>query len=285
MKIEPSIQIELVTFPSAAPASAPPNAEPPRHLSSPEAVEWKTFKSEKRRREWSAGRLAAKRLVRRRLREQGIARPLADIRIARLESGEPYAVVGRDGRARRYNLSISHSQGLAACALLLDGRRAVVHARRRTRYRAQCRAQGVTPLARRIGVDIEQVARRLASWLEESAHPEERSAALEKDPILQTALWTLKEAVMKFLGTGMTVGLWDIRFKADRPLDSLEDLRTSSLELHGRAREAWQSLGRPEILWRTQTLSSRKGSGPLFCLSIAYVPPQRAVHLMGDETS
>ena len=75
------------------------------------------------------------------------------------------------------------------------------------------------------------------------AHDSEWDTSMDSDPLEQTRLWTLKEAVAKLLKTGLSIGFWDIRF----PLEG--DARR--LEFHGKALARWKELGSPLIHFDT----------------------------------
>ncbi|MCA9515288.1 MAG: 4'-phosphopantetheinyl transferase superfamily protein [Myxococcales bacterium] len=153
----------------------------------------------KRRRDWLAGRVAAKELVRRRhqLGDDGYQR----IRVAPVASG---ADRGRprydlDDRPGAYALSIAHSGDLGVAALAA--------------------APGL-----RVGVDVEHPIDPSPGFDEVALAPTERVAlaalptALQRDA--RTRLWVVKEALVKALGTGLRVDLTDIAV----PLDARGEL-------------------------------------------------------------
>jgi phosphopantetheinyl transferase len=137
----------------------------------------------KRRREWLAGRVAAKELVRRRHRLAG------EDAFRRIE-----IVTSREGPQRGkpsyrigdapgpFDLSISHSRTRAVAALA-----ATAH--------------------ERIGIDIEQIETRDRSFEALALSDTERAliARLEGDirAVAVTQRWVLKEALSKALGTGL----------------------------------------------------------------------------------
>lgn len=165
------------------------------------------FRFDKRKREWLAGRLAAKRLARKKIAESGLIYSDNEIAIEKNEAGAPYI------RARPcpWPISISHS-GEWAVAAMMDG-----------------------PRPSAIGVDIEKIEDRDPSWLDIAFDAEEKAPGL--DSAEQTLYWTRKEAVSKLLGIGLSTDLRDIRFPSP----------TRQLVLRGKALTAWDALGRPKI--------------------------------------
>lgn len=171
------------------------------------------LKTPKRLREWIAGRLAAKRLLGWRLQQAGLYLRPQDIAILNRPDGMPYAQLPDGSIIGDGTLSLSHSAGWGVAAA--------------------CEPWAL------VGVDLETIAPRPVSFLETMAHDCEWAPWMLSDPTEQTRLWTLKEAVAKLLGTGFSVGFWDIRLVLTG-----EDRR---LELHGAAQTRWQALGAPVI--------------------------------------
>jgi len=198
-------------------------------LTPEEKRQYFSFRFDKRRREWLAGRLAAKRLVRKLIEESGLLMSENEIAIEKTEAGAPYV----KARPAHWPLSISHS-GEWAAAAIMDGHR---------------------PAA--IGVDIEKIEERDRSWIEIAFDPAEQAEKIDKSE--QTLLWTRKEAVSKLLGIGLSADLRDIRFPTpDR-----------TLELHGKAKAAWEAIGRPTISFDSPPVC------PGYALSIAYSAPSK----------
>ncbi|MDE2290561.1 MAG: 4'-phosphopantetheinyl transferase superfamily protein, partial [Elusimicrobia bacterium] len=186
---------------------------PAEALSPAEVAAAAGLKTPKRLREWLAARLAAKRLLRWRLEQSGVYVRPADVSVLNREDGSPYAELPGGAVIGGGTLSLTHCAGWGAAAV--------------------CEPWAL------VGVDLETVAPRPKSFLELMAHDSEWAPWMEADYAEQTRLWTLKEAAAKLLGTGFSVGFWDIRF----PLDG----ESRALELHGRARERWDALGRPPV--------------------------------------
>ncbi|MBI4063629.1 MAG: 4'-phosphopantetheinyl transferase superfamily protein [Elusimicrobia bacterium] len=139
------------------------------------------FITPKRRREWAAGRVAAKRAVRQALAGFNLYPRLSEIEILADESGKPRWNPLKLPAA--ISLSISHSNEWACAAVSTDS----------------------SP----IGIDIEKIEERHPAWLEEAFAPEERAGISSWDQA--TKLWTEKEAYSKFLGIGLNLDLWKIR--------------------------------------------------------------------------
>ena len=185
----------------------------PEVLSDAEYAAARKFAVPKRLREWLAARLAAKRLLSWRFQQAGLYLKPAQVSIENRPDGMPFARLPDGAVLGEGTLSLSHSAGWGAAAV--------------------CEPWAL------VGLDLETVAPRPKSFLETMAHDSEWAPWMQADPVEQTRLWTLKEAVAKLLGTGLSVGFWDIRF----PLDG-EDRR---LELHNNALACWEKLGRPVV--------------------------------------
>ncbi|PCI37777.1 MAG: hypothetical protein COB53_05690 [Elusimicrobia bacterium] len=173
----------------------------------------RSFKIQKRRREWLAARLAAKRLLNWRLQQEGIYLKPSQIQILNKENGAPSVVLEGGKIYDRCMISISHSRGTGVAA--------------------------IAPPDCLIGVDLEAIEPRASSFLTIMAHDDEWSNAMDSDLTEQTRLWTLKEAVAKLLETGFTIGFHDVRF----PLHGDE----RRLELHNKAAAAFERINSPVI--------------------------------------
>ncbi|MBL1257773.1 4'-phosphopantetheinyl transferase superfamily protein [Methylocystis sp. Sn-Cys] len=147
-------------------------------LSPQEAETYNALRFEKRRREWLAGRLAAKLALRRRLRASGgTAPPLARIGVSNRDgaSGPPVSPIAGV-------VSISHSHGLAAAVA------------------------GPAP----VGVDIERLRPFSASLRTVFLNDAERAwlgRAEAEQPELPTLGWAFKEAFCKARLIGIQDGL------------------------------------------------------------------------------
>lgn len=186
---------------------------PAELLSPAERAAAAALKTPKRLRDWAAGRLAAKRLLGWRLQQAGLYLKPADISILNDADGVPYAELPNGAVIGSGTLSLSHCGGWGAAAV--------------------CEPWAL------VGVDMETVAPRAASFLQLMAHESEWAPWMLADPMEQTRLWTLKEAVSKLLRTGLSVGFHDIRLVLSG--------EERTLELYGAARSKWEALGKPPI--------------------------------------
>ena len=170
-----------------------------RLLSAKEKAFYQTLKFPKRRAEWLGGRFALKQLL--------LPEPGADLtRVEVLPSASGKPVVYVDGSLYTGAFSITHSHGWAAA--------------------------GMSEECRFLGIDLEKVEHRISAWAEDFFHPQERT---RMDDEFLTALWTKKEAVVKLLGTGLSLNSFDVRFVQDKVV------------FYGPALEVYRSLGGPDI--------------------------------------
>lgn len=148
-------------------------------LSARECKVFKALRTEKRRLDWLAARLAAKRLIARLLGTDSPA-PTA-IEVVTRKSGRPALRLPRGLPPAALSLSHCEAGGLAAAAP-----------------------------AGLVGADWETVRTLDMRARELFMHPSESAAA----PEAVIGLWTAKEAVLKLLGLGLGAGLRDVRFAA-----------------------------------------------------------------------
>ena len=176
-------------------------------LSQREQTFFKTLTLPKRRKEWLGGRLALKTLV-----AGQTSAGLSEIEILPQDNtGKPLLVV--QGENSLLPFSITHSNGYAVAA--------------------------ITTKARHIGIDLEKVAPRIEAWKKDFFHPSELTG--QGDEFL-TALWTQKEAAVKLLGTGLTIGSFDVRCVGGK------------VTFFNRAQELYQQLGSPQITLQTSSV-------------------------------
>ena len=185
-------------------------------LSPAETAFYQTLKIQKRRTEWLGGRLALKKLL---CAELGGV--LTDFTVL-VPGGVGKPTVTAGGRPINIPFSITHSNGFAVAA--------------------------IASKAHYIGIDLEKITPRIAVWKNDFFHPSERTR--EDDPFL-TSLWAQKEALVKLLGSGLTINSFDIRIVGGKP------------QFLGRALEIYNALGAPQLTLETQELL------PGFCFSVA----------------
>lgn len=193
------------------------NLPPAQTVISPqEQAFYERLKVPKRRTEWLGGRLALKQLL-----GAHFERVLTDFTVLAADGvGKPSVTMM--GKAVNIPFSITHSNGFAVSAL--------------------------APKAKYIGIDLEKITPRIAAWKDQFFHPSERT---REDDVFLTSLWTQKEALVKLLGSGLTINTLDVRVVGGKP------------QLLGRALEIYQSLGSPQITLQTRDLL------PGFCFSVA----------------
>ncbi len=136
-----------------------------------------SFPARSRRADWLLGRAAAKRLVAAaESARTGVFLGPADVEVLQGTNGAPRVLLP-------WELTLSHSGGIAAAALLPSG-------------------AGVP------GVDLEKVEPRAASFVETFFTEAEAERAWSAGPLrdlLVTATWSAKEAVLKALLVGLSV--------------------------------------------------------------------------------
>ena len=174
-----------------------------------ELAEWGALKSEKRRLDWLAGRLAGKEAAREWLSRNG-ERVSGRVEIFNGAEGAPYIKADSGSvLARLARISLSHCDfgGVAA-------------------------AHGAA-----VGVDAERIAPRDSGVLAHYARADENAST----PELATRLWTVKEAALKALGLGFAGGLLNVHWSGGTDLNffGAAEQRRLSLELGGFAVESW----------------------------------------------
>ncbi len=161
-----------------ATAEARADDDPHALLTAEELMALRSRGTERRVRDRIAGRLAAKRAL---AALTGVD-PL-QIRVDRAESGAPIARVPGHPAAQ---VSLSHRDGHAVAVAVAAGR---------------------------VGVDLERVEARAPSFATTWLSDGERVLA-GGDPVRQTVLWAVKEAVLKLVGTGLACSPHDIEVTA-----------------------------------------------------------------------
>lgn len=188
---ETGTQIKFVAADGLVPANS---------LSPAESAVCAAFRIEKRRKEWLAGRLAAKCLL------------AATGKTAQLDAYEiTHDAYGRPSCGGKL-LSISHSNGWAMAAI----------------------KPGIDFF---LGADLEKTEPRHPAWYRDYFHKTELPGP---DPSAATRLWTIKEAIMKALGVGLMADPLDIRAGgkielSGRPLARYKELGSPPFTVETRA--------------------------------------------------
>ena len=155
----------------------------PDFLHPTEIMHWQTLKIDKRRREWTLGRRAAKELIAEQVYENyGHRLDLARIAIVPHSDGWPIVMLPDQADFPAITLSISHSGEKAFCATI----------------------EGVDRL---LGADIEAIEPRTAAFAEEYFTPLENrfmaAAPADQGTTLINAIWSGKEAALKAIRRGL----------------------------------------------------------------------------------
>ncbi|HMK37470.1 MAG TPA: SDR family NAD(P)-dependent oxidoreductase [Desulfomonilaceae bacterium] len=179
----------------------------------------------KRAAEWLAGRIAVKKGVQRFL--AAVNEPAVQhkgIRVIQDDQGKPRVeLVGRPGLSLA-DVSISHSNGLAMAAAAVPGEFAG------------------------LGIDVEKVEVRSDAWVKDYFADEEIRSAGDAETrwVKFTKMWSLKEAALKAIGTGLRFDLKDIC------ITSLDDTGKAGLEFRNEAGRYLEGLASPELDARVQ---------------------------------
>jgi 4'-phosphopantetheinyl transferase len=164
-------------------------------LNASDAAHMHTMRFAKRRADWLLGRWTAKRAVAAWLRLPTDPGTLAKIEIRPEPSGAPEAYLS--GSPASVSISLSHSSGLAVCAVAESG---VV-----------------------LGCDLEIVERRSDNFIRDYFTAEELAQVAQADATardwLVTLLWSAKESALKALRTGLRL---DTRSLAVTPLRAIQ---------------------------------------------------------------
>ncbi|MFZ5865031.1 MAG: SDR family NAD(P)-dependent oxidoreductase [Thermodesulfobacteriota bacterium] len=158
-------------------------------LTDDEARVYKEKTIPKRAQEWLMGRIAMKRSIQRLLAQAGKGSiPEKDIRIAPDENGKPIVEMANRPGSRVCHVSLSHSNGFAVAMA------------------------GDLGDFDSLGIDLEKVEERSEAWAGDYFTDEEVQAAEQTSDKWSTltAMWAVKEATLKALGTGLSFDLKDL---------------------------------------------------------------------------
>ena len=182
------------------------NSLPPADeiLSKREASFYQMLRFPKRRDEWLGGRFALKEAV-----CQIVQINQKEVELLPSPTGKPILLL--KGETSSMAFSITHSHGWAVAA--------------------------VSPDIPFLGIDLEKIEHRIDAWAKDFFHPSEITGT--GDSFL-TALWTQKEAVVKLLGTGLSLNSYDVRCINGKPF------------FFGAALDVYNQIGAPVITLQTQ---------------------------------
>lgn len=189
-------------------------------LSEREGAFYQTLRFPKRRTEWLGGRFALKMLVAQLLQ----ITDLREIEVLPHPDGKP--ILSVRGEQSHLAFSITHSHGYAVAAIC-------------STYKL-------------IGIDLERIEKRIDAWAKDFFHSSELTGEGER---FLTSLWTQKEALVKLLGTGLSLNSYDVRCVQKNP------------QFFNEAERIYNLLGAPEITLYTEELI------PGFMFSVAFGKP------------
>ncbi len=181
-------------------------------LSAPETAVYNSLHTIKRRKDWLLGRWTAKRLVQAAAVNSG-KRRLTSLEISILAAGDgaPEVWLDEGGRLKRsdFNLSISHSNHVAFCAI--------------SDWEAYL-----------VGADIEAIEPRSNRFVEDYFTTEEqesvRQASAENKACLITAIWSGKEAALKATRHGLRLDTRSVSCRFLPPFQKPQDWTSFAIE-------------------------------------------------------
>ena len=226
-------------------------------LSDNEMKIYRSLRLEKRKKEFLAGRIAAKEAVGVVIDQFGFHRSPPRIEVLKSPGGAPFVTIEGDG-GHSILVSISHSNEVAAAAACIGD---IIG----------------------LGIDVEISEKRSNSFLKTAFTSEERTC-IERVPkrmryIYSTHLFTLKEAVSKALGTGLSVNTYDIEVLYEANNRMWKDggyeeylftskVRNARIDLteeeewkvlvHNKAKERFELVGGSRILVSSRDLSNNQ---------------------------
>ncbi len=163
-------------------------------------------KTHKRKVEWLGGRLAAKRAINRLLFEAGKPElPMNSVALIPDQQGKPVPTLVDNSAPLNLRLTISHSNGAVIAAV------------------------SACPKVSGIGVDMEKVEKRNPLWERDyftQIETDRLNESMDRDLEL-TMIWSIKEAVLKSVGTGLRYDMKDIVVK------NIEKNGSADLEITG----------------------------------------------------
>lgn len=172
------------------------------------------FRIEKRRADWRLGRWTAKRAVAALMSPPQEQHALADIEIRTASHGAPVVFIGN--RPAPLVLSLSHREGLAACAL--------------------------ASLGTALGCDLEVVEARADAFVEDYFTPREQALLAETPGPCRVALiallWSAKESALKALQEGLRLSTLCLNVALDAA-GSPSDWHPLQVQYKGHILQGW----------------------------------------------
>lgn len=194
--------------------------KPEEILSAKEQKYFDSLKFDKRKRDYLIGRYTAKKLLLENFIKDSKT-TFKDISILKDTDGKPELYI--NGKRPNFMLSISHSGDFASAV-----------ASKELKF---------------LGIDTEKIEVRTRSWAEQSFYNTEYHT--NSDDKFLTTLWAKKEAVVKALGVGLSVDLYDIRFE------------NGKLNFHNKTLEIWKKKGSPDL--KIEVLEEPEGYITVIC--------------------
>ncbi len=193
---------------------------PDKILSGEEQKYFDSLKFDKRKRDYLVGRYTAKKLLLENfIKDAKIT--FKDISILKDTDGKPELYI--NDKRPDIMLSISHSGDFASAV-----------ASKELKF---------------LGIDTEKIEPRAKSWAEQSFYNTEYHT--NSDDKFLTTLWAKKESVVKALGVGLSVDLYDIRFENDK------------LNFYNKTLKIWKKQGSPEL--KVEVLEEPEGYITVIC--------------------
>lgn len=188
-------------------------------LSAGETAKLAGLRFEKRRRDWRLGRWTAKRAVAAWLRSGESPAAFARIEVCAAASGKPEVFL--EGQPAGFSISISHSAGVAACA--------------------------VAPAGTALGCDLEAIEPRSDAFVRDYFTAAEtvavEQAAEGERRLLVNLIWSAKESALKALGEGLRLDTRAVEVSADAPPEAGWARLRVRLQPDGRILEGWWKAG------------------------------------------
>lgn len=210
-------------------------------LSTSESAYLQTLRAEKRKGDWLGGRFALKTLL---ARESGLL-PVCSLPAPKPENAPEMSAAALNVLKQIDVVKLPSGAPQVFVGAVPDARSvSITHSH-------GWAAAAVSGPHTFLGIDLEKIETRGHAWAEEFFDPRERG---DGSAAHLTKVWTQKEAVVKLLGRGLSLNTREIVLAERSPL------------LTGRASEAWQSAGRPQIILNSAPFDND------FVFTVAFAP-------------